>query len=133
MIVVHPTGVRIATLSGSSFVLEPGVERDLPDHLGVLALGKGARLVEASQPVEQEATAPVVIPTVEVAHQPADVVVETDHQKLVKIMKDIISRGQRDEFRGDGMPKTALLNRLAGRALTEEEREAAWLEANKKE
>lgn len=132
MIVVHPTGVRIATLSGTSFVLEPGVERELPDHLGVLALGKGARRVGESQPVEQE-PAVAVIPTVEVGHEPAPAEVETDHQKLVKIMKGLIDQGQPDSFRADGLPKTALLNRLAGRALMEEEREAAWAEATKKE
>jgi hypothetical protein len=130
MKVVHPTGVRIATLTGASFVLEPDVERDLPDHLGVLALGKGARLVEESQPLKQE-DPPVTIPTVEVEFTPQVVVELTDHQRLVGIMKELIKQGQPDSFRGDGLPKTALLNRLLGHAVTEDVRTAAWEEAMK--
>lgn len=135
MKVVHPTGVRIATLSGHVALLEPGVETEVPHFLGVLALGQGASEIVAEGETPAEAPAHVdpapPLETVVVNPPVEPVVVISDHDRLVAIMKDIILRGSKDEFRADNTPKAAILNRLFGRTVLEEEREAAWAEATK--
>lgn len=129
MKVVHPYGMRAATLSGHIVYLEPGVVTELPAALATLALGHGASVVEHDEPAEVKAeTIPVT--HVDIPHTPAPVPApETDHDKLVRIMKDMIERGSKDEFRADKQPKNAVLNRLFGKVVTEELRDAAWKEA----
>lgn len=131
MKVVHPHGMRAATLSGHIVKLDPGVETELPAALATLALGYGAHLVDEESPVDAPSLPdPVISPTnVEVPHVVVPAHVETDHEKLVKIMKDMIARGSKEEFRADGQPKNAILNRLFGKAVTEELRDVAWKEA----
>ena len=131
MKVVHPYGMRAATLSGHIVYLEPGVVTELPAALATLALGHGAHPVDEESPVDAPPIPePVAITSVDIPHTPAPVPApETDHDKLVRIMKDMIERGSKDEFRADKQPKNAVLNRLFGKVVTEELRDAAWKEA----
>lgn len=134
MKVVHPTGVRIATLSGAVINLAANEERDLPDHLATLALGHGALPVyDSTQPEDLITDSTITTPLleVEIKHDVVKAVVPTDHEKLVAIMKDMVIRGSTEEFRNDGQPKNAVLNRLFGKVVTEELRTAAWAEATK--
>ena len=119
MKVVHSEGLRIATLQGHVILLEPGVETELVDNLAVLALGKGAKQVVAEGETEVELPAVPENPTPK----------ESRHQKLVRIMGEIIDSGDPAAFRQDKQPKASVLNRLFGEAVLEEEREAAWKEA----
>lgn len=128
MKVVHPHGMRVATLGGHIINLEPNVPADLIPSLATLALGHGAQIVEHEDPVEPPADLPPPVHA-DVPHVVVKPVPETDHEKLVKIMKDIIARGSKEEFRADGEPKNAVLNRLFGRVVNEEMRNAAWTEA----
>ena len=132
MKVVHPTGVRIATLSGAIINLAANEVRELPDYLATLALGHGAQPVhEDHEPVAVADTAKAEHLNIEVPHEVVKAAVPTDHEKLTKIMKEMIIRGDTTEFRNDGQPKNAILNRLFGKAVTEEMRTAAWAEATK--
>lgn len=134
MKVVHPTGVRIATLSGAIINLPANEVREVPDFLGTLALGHGAQLVYDSTQPEDLIVADTIKTehlNVEIKHEVVKAVVPTDHEKLVKIMQDMIVRGDTTEFRNDGQPKNAILNRLFGKVVTEELRTAAWSEATK--
>jgi hypothetical protein len=122
MKVVHTSGLRIATLSGHVATLEADVPIDLPEFLGILALGQGAKQVtEGDEPV-------VVIPV----SDPSDPTPETRHQKLVRIMCEIITAGDTTSFRQDGQPKSSVLNRLFGEPVLEDERVLAWDEATRK-
>ena len=120
MKVVHASGVRISTLTGHIAVLKPGVPAELPELLAVLALGQGAKQVL------EDGEAPAVIPVA------APKTVETRHDKLVRIMKDLIEIGDPTNFRQDGQPKSAVLNRLFGEAVLEDERAPAWDAASRK-
>jgi uncharacterized protein (DUF849 family) len=132
MKVVHPTGVRIATLSGAIINLAANEVRELPDFLATLALGHGAQLVhEDREHVVIADAVKVEQLNVEIPHEVVKAVVPTDHEKLTKIMKEMIIRGDTTDFRNDGQPKNAILNRLFGKAVTEEMRTAAWAEATK--
>ena len=51
-------------------------------------------------------------------------VVEED--PLVVALEGLIEEGDPENFKKDGTPKAAVVNKLAGRAVTTEEREAAW-------
>lgn len=121
MKIVHTEGLRIATTEGHVILLEPNVPQEVQDFLGILALGKGATQVLAEGETPVEPTVVVKAPTV-----------ETPHDKLVKIMKELIATGDQANFRQDQQPKSSVLNRLFGSAVTEEQREKAWAEATRK-
>lgn len=122
MKVVHTSGLRHATITGHVILLEPDVETELPDFLGVIALGHGAKQVVAEG--EEEIDPSTV--------KQETATKETRHQKLVRVMSQIVALGDPSNFRQDGQPKMSVLNRLFGEAVLEEEREAAWKEATTK-
>lgn len=130
MLVVHSADTRIATLQGAIIILKANTPKELPPSLVPLALAHGARQLEtADEPLMGAAKIDI---TQEATLTPPPVPKETDEVRLQKIMRDIIERGQRDEFRSDGQPKTSTLNRLFGRTVTEVERTAAWEAVMKK-
>lgn len=135
MKVVHPTGVRVATLTGHILLLEAEVVTELPPPLVPLAIANGAHLADnddESVAIPALALPSATIPTVEVHHTPAPVTPQTREEKLVAILQDIVDRAQKEEFRNDGSPKAALVNRIFGDVVTEEERMAAWAKVMKK-
>lgn len=131
MKIVHPTGVRIATLTGAVVNLAANEVRDLPQALVALALGHGAHLVDENEEPEQVTQSAAPVPTIEPVLEKVVLATETDHEKLVRIMKDIIARADPADFRADKEPKNSILNRMFGKVVTEELRTAAWAEATK--
>lgn len=121
MKLVHAAETRVATLSGHVIFFEPGIPQDVPKAAVLDCLGKGA-----TQYVEPGAEP---VPVAQLT--PAPVVTETDHERLVKLFKEVIGRAHKDEFRQDGQPKSAVILKHFGRNVTDEEREAAWTEATK--
>ena len=49
-----------------------------------------------------------------------------EEDPLVAALESLIEEGDPENFKKDGTPKSAVVNKLAGRAVTTEEREAAW-------
>ncbi len=49
-----------------------------------------------------------------------------EEDPLVVALEGLIEEGDPENFKKDGTPKSAVVNKLAGRAVTTEEREAAW-------
>lgn len=133
MKVVHETGVRIATLHGDVIVLEPGVVTELPAHLVRYTLAEGAEIVgeyvKSQLETKFQNAVPEPLKTVEVVADNPTPYKESDHERLVRVMKEIIARGDVSDFRTDQQPKNAILNRQFGRVVTQEEREKAWAEA----
>ena len=75
-----------------------------------MALDNGAKYVyDAPPPPEPE---------------PEPEVVEED--PLVVALEGLIEEGDPENFKKDGTPKAAVVNKLAGKAVTTEERDAAW-------
>lgn len=110
MKVVSEQELRIATLSGAVVLLQPGVEREIADEIGFIALQMGAKQVEG--------------PVVEVSD--ADYETPVDMDEVVAVMEDLITEGDPQNFKADGTPKAAVVNKLAGRTVQTSERLAAW-------
>tara|TARA_R100001510_G_C7461706_1_gene81933 strand:+ start:38 stop:424 length:387 start_codon:yes stop_codon:yes gene_type:complete len=49
-----------------------------------------------------------------------------EEDPLVVALEGLIEEGDPENFKADGHPKAAVVNKLAGRAVTTEERETAW-------
>ncbi len=49
-----------------------------------------------------------------------------EEDPLVAALEGLIEEGDPENFKKDGTPKSAVINKLAGKAVTTEERETAW-------
>jgi len=110
MKVVSEQELRIATLSGAVVLLHAGVEREVADEIGFIALQMGAKQVEG--PVEEVSDADYEDPAT-----PDDV---------VAVMLELIKDGDPQNFKADGTPKAAVVNKAVGRTVQTDERLAAW-------
>lgn len=116
MTVVADEVIRIATLHGAVVILQPGVEKTLSESLGLEALKAGAKQV--SKAGEEAVPAPPVEEEPELSEpSPGDV---------LKGIMDLVDLSDPRDFKGDGAPKAAALNRVVGRVVRTDEREAAW-------
>lgn len=107
MKVVSENALRVTTLDGAAVLFEPGVAREVSETIGLLALQQGAKQVDG-EPVE---AAP-------------EETSETD--ELVSLLVTLMTEGDPKDFKKDGTPKANVVNALAGRTVSGEEREAAW-------
>jgi hypothetical protein len=110
MKVVSENALRVTTLDGAAVLFEPGVAREVSETIGLLALQQGAKQVDgdAVEPAVQEET--------------TDVSFNELVDKLVALMEE----GDATKFKKDNTPKAAVVNELAGKTLSTEQREAAW-------
>lgn len=110
MKVVSKEPLRVATLSGAVVLFEAGVPREISDEIAKIALTMGAELVGH-------------VPKAEPEPEPED------QKPLVEIMEEIISAANPDDFKANGTPKAAVVNKYAGRTVSTTEREEAWEQA----
>tara|TARA_R100001460_G_scaffold57141_1_gene96887 strand:- start:268 stop:618 length:351 start_codon:yes stop_codon:yes gene_type:complete len=110
MKVISEQDIRIATLSGAVVLFHAGKPREVADEIGLLALQMGAKEVKGKAEVEVVADAPP----------------EPDVDELVGIMQDLIKDGDPQNFKADGTPKAAVVNKAAGRTVSTDDRLAAW-------
>ena len=113
MKVISREEIRVATLAGAVVLLKAGEEREVADEIGHIALQMGAEIVGMSTPTPAPAPAP----------EPVE---ETMDQDLVKALEEIIANGDPKDFKADGAPKAAVINKAVGRTVKSEERTAAW-------
>ncbi len=118
MKVVSDKEIRVATLSGAAVLFFPGEEREVSDEIGVLALQFGARQVGF-----------------ETKQEPAPLKdnPQIDEIEEVKNLDDVVTgieklceEGDPEDFKADGTPKASAINRVVGRNVSPEDREAAW-------
>ena len=127
MKVISTEEMRVAGLSGHTAILKAGEEKDLSEELGLIALEQGAKLVSDEPEVIKE--------TAEVSDEEPEIVIESAEpeddgfEELVAVMKGLIEKGDPEDFKADGAPKAAVVNKLSGSTITTEQREAAWEEA----
>ncbi len=107
MKVVSDKPIRVATLKGHIVSFEPGVVKEVLDDIGIAAMQQGAKQVTDTEP------------KVEVPEP-------TELESLVTKLVDLMNEGDPSNFKKDNSPKAAVVNELAGRTLSSEEREAAW-------
>lgn len=118
MKIISDKDLRVATTSGAVVLFKAGEAREVSSTIGAIALQMGAKQVGAYVPK------PVidVQPEVEVVEAPAS----EDDEKLIEVLQKLIELGNPDDFKADGTPKAAVVNKALGRTVRTEERERAW-------
>jgi hypothetical protein len=122
--VISDREIRVATLSGACVLFFPGVEREVSDEIGLLALQQGAKQVSESNKPE-----PVAKPLgVTIDNVPSVEELEEVHtlDDVITGIEKLVESGDPDDFKSDGAPKASALNRVVGRTVSTEDREAAW-------
>ena len=133
MRVVSDTDLRVAMLSGAVVLFEAGVEREIADEVGTAALQMGARLVDGNAPVEEKPddhwSDEVAALTTEADPDISETLnesVQDSVEGLVTIIETLVKEGDPKNFKADNSPKASVINKLAKRKVTIDEREAAW-------
>ena len=111
MKVISEQDLRIATLSGAVVLFHAGEPREVADEIGLMALQMGAKEVSGKK---------VEVVSDEDYEEPAS----TD--EVVAVMLDLIKDGDPENFKADGTPKAAVVNKAVGRTVQTDERLAAW-------
>lgn len=119
MKIVSSEDLRIATLGGTAVLFEAGVPREISDEIGLLAIQQGAKELTGAAVVEEEIDVSVVE---EVA---VEETVQLDSE-LVTALEKMMDEGDPDNFKTDGYPKAAAVNKAVGRTVDTDAREAAW-------
>ena len=120
MKIVSSEPLRVTTLGGTAVLFEAGVPREIAEEIGLLAIQMGAK--EYSDKVVEEETA-------EVAEFEEMIVVQESRQvdeELVPCLEKMMDEGDPKNFKTDGYPKAAAVNKALGRTVDTDAREAAW-------
>ena len=120
MKIVSSEPLRVATLGGTVVLFEAGVPREVGDKIGLLAIQAGAKEYNDKYIEIEEA---------EIADFEEVVEIETitsPDAELVTTLEKLMDEGDPKNFKQDGYPKAAVVNKLAGRTVNTDEREAAW-------
>ena len=113
MKILSDKDLRVATTWGVVVLFPAGVEREISDEIGLLAIQMGAKEVGKT-------------PKQDIKVELEDSI---DSDPLFEVMANLIKEGDPDNFKVDGTPKAAVVNKLAGRTVKTDEREKAWQEA----
>lgn len=116
MKVISKKDLRVTTLGGTAVLLQAGVARDVGDEIGLLAIQMGAKSVNEPQVADA-----IVI------DEP--LITKHEEEALLGVMNDLIDSADPDNFKSDGTPKAAVVNKAAGRTVALDEREQAWEQA----
>ncbi len=130
MKVIADQEIRVATLSGACVLFLPGVEREVSDEIGLLALQMGAKQTDVLKPPEPVVAKPAPAKTVT---EPIAKAAEVEAFEEFKSLDDVINGMEKlvqfadpEDFKADGTPKASAVNRVVGRTVSTEDREAAW-------
>jgi hypothetical protein len=119
MKIVSSEPLRVATLSGVVVRFEAGVPREVADSVGLLAIQAGAKEYNDKYVEIEEAEIAEFEEVVEVETTPLG-------DDLVIALEKMLDEGDPKNFKQDGYPKAAVVNKVVGRSVGTEEREAAW-------
>lgn len=119
MKIVSSEDLRVTTMGGTAVLFEAGVPREISEEIGLLAIQQGAKELKGSTVVEDEIDVSVA----------EEVTVEETVQldsELVTVLEKMMDEGNPDNFKADGYPKAAAVNKAVGRTVDTDAREAAW-------
>jgi|11BtaG_2_1085332.scaffolds.fasta_scaffold14775_3 hypothetical protein len=119
MKIVSSEGLRVTTMGGTAVLFEAGVPREISEEIGLLAIQQGAKELKGSTVVEEEIDVSVVEETA------VEEIVQLDSE-LVTVLEKMMDEGDPDNFKTDGYPKAAAVNKAVGRTVDTDAREAAW-------
>ena len=120
MKIVSSEPLRVTTLGGTAVLFEAGVPREIAEEIGLLAIQMGAKEYNDKY-VEEESA--------EIAEFEEEVVVPEQVQPdedLVTCLEKMMDEGDPKNFKTDGYPKAAAVNKALGRTVDTDAREAAW-------
>jgi|TARA_B110000238_G_scaffold16374_1_gene16069 hypothetical protein len=125
MKIVSSESLRVTTLGGTAVLFEAGVPRDIADEIGLLAIQMGAKEYNIKNVKEVEAE---VAEFQEVVDTAIDEVfeVKTMDTNLVTTLEKMMDEGDPKNFKADGYPKAAVVNKAMGETIDSDAREAAW-------
>ena len=109
--------MRVASLKGHVIILKADEPTEVREELGLIALEQGAKII-SDEPKE------VIEEVTEVADEEPEIVIESAEseddgfEELVAVMKELIDKGDPDDFKADGTPKAAVVNKLSGSTIT---------------
>jgi len=115
MKILSDKDLRVATTWGAVVLFEAGIEKEISDEVGLLAIQMGAKEVGKTSGKDIK---------VELEDS-----IDSDSDPLFEIMTNLIKEGDPDNFKVDGTPKAAVINKLAKRTVKTDEREKVWQEA----
>lgn len=118
MLIVSKKDLRVATTSGSVVLFKADEPREVSDSIGAIALQMGAKQVVPASAAKAGTLIEI--------EEPEEVAEQSDSLELVGLLEEMIKEGDPKNFKADGTPKAASVNRLAGRTVLTEERDAAW-------
>lgn len=121
MKIVSSEDLRVTTMGGTAVLFTAGVPREIADEVGLLAIQMGAKEYNAKYIEEERAEVLEFEEVVEVVPEPVQV--DSD---LVTLLEKMMDEGDPKNFKQDGYPKAAVVNKLIGRTVSTDEREAAW-------
>jgi hypothetical protein len=120
MKIVSSESLRVTTLGGTVVLFEAGVPREIADEVGLLAIQMGAKEYNDKYVEEQNAEEAVFEEVIEVQSS-----VQIDDE-LVTCLEKMMDEGDPKNFKTDGYPKAAAVNKALGRTVDTDAREAAW-------
>jgi adenylate kinase family enzyme len=119
MKIVSSEPLRVTTLGGTAVLFEAGVPREIAEEIGLLAIQMGAKEYNDKY-VEEESAEIAEFEEVVVLEQ-----VQPD-EDLVTCLEKMMDEGDPKNFKTDGYPKAAAVNKALGRTVDTDAREAAW-------
>jgi len=120
MKIVSSEDLRVTTLGGTAVLFQAGVPREIADEVGLLAIQMGAKEYNDKYVEEQNAEEAVFEEVDDVQSS-----VQVDDE-LVTCLEKMMDEGDPKNFRTDGYPKAAAVNKALGRTVDTDAREAAW-------
>ena len=119
MKIVSDKPLRVATLGGAVVLFEAGVVREMSEEIGNIAVQMGAK--EYNKKYVEEVNAEEAVFEVVVEAETVEV-----SSLLVTVLEKMMDEGDPKNFRTDGFPKAAAVNKVMGETIGTDEREAAW-------
>ena len=118
MKIVSSQVLRVTTLGGTAVLFQAGVPREIADEVGLLAIQMGAKEYNDKYVEEEKA---------EIAEF-EEVAIETaqPNEDLVTCLEKMMDEGDPKNFKADGYPKAAAVNKAMGKTIDSDAREAAW-------
>lgn len=128
MKIVSDNDLYISTLGGTAVRLAAGVPREVSETIGLLALQQGARDCNNAAPQQPAETVVPEEPIELEVTEELEIVEQSTgaDTQLVEVLERLIELGNPEDFKADGTPKAAVVNRAAGRTVRTDEREVAW-------
>lgn len=127
MKIVSSKSLRVTTMGGTAVLFEAGVPREMSEEIGLLAIQMGAKEY-TSKYVEESAAEEADFEDV-VEDVVGDGAVPTKVQPnevLTTALERMMDEGDPKNFKADGYPKAAAVNKIMGETINSDAREAAW-------